>query len=49
MSLVSRDGALVPLSDDTVLAAGDEVLAQSEPGTSWDAVFAHRRDDTEAP
>ena len=43
VSLVSRDGALVPLSDGTRLAAGDEVLAQSEPGTSWDDVFLHRR------
>lgn len=44
VSLVSRDGALVPLSDDARLAAGDEVLAQAEPGASWDEVFLHRSD-----
>jgi potassium/hydrogen antiporter len=31
LSLVSRGGALLPLSDETVLSAGDEVVALAEP------------------
>jgi cell volume regulation protein A len=39
VSLVSRDGKLVQVRGDTVLQAGDEVLALAEEGESPDDVF----------
>jgi cell volume regulation protein A len=39
VSMVSREGELVQVRGDTVLRAGDEVLALAEPGESPDQVF----------
>lgn len=47
ISMVSREGALVPLHDDTVLRAGDEVLAQVGDDDRWDAVFESGSADVE--
>ena len=49
VSLVSRDGRLVQVRGDTVLHAGDEVLALAEDGEGPDEVFVGRRDDREEP
>jgi cell volume regulation protein A len=42
VSMVSRDGRLVQLRGDTVLRAGDEVLALTEEADNPDHVFADR-------
>jgi len=36
ISLISRDGALVPVSRDTVLQAGDEVVVLADPAAQPD-------------
>jgi potassium/hydrogen antiporter len=52
ISMVSRDGRLVPVGRDTVLRAGDEVLALADtdradvdPGATFTTPVADRRDD----
>jgi potassium/hydrogen antiporter len=37
LSFVSRGGALLPINEDTVLSAGDEVVALAEPDRDTDA------------
>jgi cell volume regulation protein A len=41
LSLIRRDGELVPLRRDTLLHPGDQVLAQSDPGVDLERLF-HR-------
>ena len=36
ISLISRDGALVPVNRDTVLEAGDEVIVLADPAARPD-------------
>jgi potassium/hydrogen antiporter len=43
LSLVSRDGELLPVRRDTRLRPGDQVLAQSDDGTELEQLF-HRPD-----
>ena len=45
VSMVGRDGRLVQVRGDTVLRAGDEVLALAEDGDSPDHVFTVGRPD----
>jgi cell volume regulation protein A len=43
LSLIRRDGELLPLRRDTRLHAGDQVLAQSDPDVDLERLF-HRQD-----
>jgi cell volume regulation protein A len=43
VSLLTRDGRLVPLTGDTILQAGDEVFVQLRPETDVDAPSPFRR------
>jgi potassium/hydrogen antiporter len=48
VSIVTRAGRLVPIRDDTVLRAGDEVLAITDPeNDDAEAIFTRPADDSE--